>query len=140
MNMTVNIKIPDIRWFNAGNIYTGSYGTDPSFGCMNCDIFNYKVQINYSGGGPFVYAAYYIRPPWNMQIDREILTIGRFAASTYGLLEAEQWLAEEAKWFILKRSRKFFEDELEVIKQLDISSKGVHGLFSSHQLLQFEAG
>ena len=50
--MKEQIKLPSYEWFlglmafgGAGNIYAGSYGTDPYLGCLTSDSFRYRVWI-----------------------------------------------------------------------------------------------
>ena len=39
------IELPSLKWFNFGNIFTGSIGAEPGKGCLNSTTFNYKVKI-----------------------------------------------------------------------------------------------
>lgn len=46
------IKLPSFEWFiglmnlgGKGNTYTGSYGTDPYYGCTGREQFRYRVWI-----------------------------------------------------------------------------------------------
>lgn len=39
------IKSPTLDWFMHGNVFTGSFGTDTTKGCLCQTTFNYKVKI-----------------------------------------------------------------------------------------------
>ena len=38
------IVLPTLNWFNFGNAFTGSIGTEKGKGCLNTTTFNYKVK------------------------------------------------------------------------------------------------
>ena len=62
------VNLPSRGWFYqpqgnriVTNIYTGSLGTDPLIGCMNHDIFCFKVLIEGEGKEPLFKAECYVQ-------------------------------------------------------------------------------
>lgn len=92
------IKLPNLLWFQYGNVYTGSLGTDPMTGCMNVTTFNYKVCVSEAKGRKVLLAAYYFRLPWNAVSNMDEVTIGSFEVSEFGLEVATNWLL--SRYFI----------------------------------------
>ena len=88
------IELPGLTWFKGGNIYTGSFGTNPQYGFMNIYTAEYKAFFHKDETGLQLKASWRIRPPWNEPQDTE--TIEKvFDASAEGIHEAEQWLSDE---------------------------------------------
>lgn len=110
--METLIKLPSHEWFiglmnlgGQGNIYTGSYGTEPYKGCLCGDEFRYRVWVEKDENGEkLLKAVYYVGSEcFDVAADDKKIT-REFEASTKGINEAQNWLCEELDGFIKARS------------------------------------
>lgn len=83
------IELPSLNWFNFGNIFTGSVGTEPGKGCLNSTTFNYKVKITKENTLTVVC---WFMLPWNASTNMSEAAIGLFNADDFGIEVAENWL------------------------------------------------
>jgi len=97
------IKLPSYEWFlglmgfgGAGNIYAGSYGTDPYKGCLVSDTFRYRVWIEKDENGEkLLKAVYYVGNQCYDETQKEKITEETFEASAEGIDEAQKYLIEK---------------------------------------------
>ena len=97
------IKLPSYEWFlglmgfgGAGNIYAGSYGTDPYKGCLVSDTFRYRVWIEKDENGEkLLKAVYYVGSQCYDETQKEKITEETFEASAEGIDEAQKYLIEK---------------------------------------------
>lgn len=97
------IKLPSYEWFlglmgfgGAGNIYAGSYGTDPYKGCLVSDTFRYRVWIEKDENGEkLLKAVYYVENQCYDETQKEKITEETFEASAEGIDEAQKYLIEK---------------------------------------------
>lgn len=96
------IDLPDYPWFyqiTGGkpitNIFTGSYGTNPSEGCINVTTFNYKVFIDSKSDPNRLVAQCFNQFPWGSKRERSEIVSRDFENSQEGYEAAKQWLDEE---------------------------------------------
>lgn len=90
------IEFPSLKWFNFGNVFTGSIGTEPEKGCLNSTTFNFKVKITDKNK---LTAVCWFVLPWKASTNMVEAAIGLFNADDFGIEVAENWLI-----------RKFFKD------------------------------
>lgn len=83
------IELPSLKWFNFGNVFTGSIGTEPEKGCLNTTNFNFKVKITDKNK---LTAVCWFMLPWNASTNMSEATIGLFDADDFGIEVAENWL------------------------------------------------
>lgn len=83
------IELPSLKWFNFGNVFTGSVGTEPEKGCLNSTTFNYKVKI--TDGNKLTVVCWFMLP-WNASTNMDEAVIGLFNADNFGIEIAENWL------------------------------------------------
>lgn len=83
------IELPSLKWFNFGNIFTGSIGTEPEKGCLNSTTFNYKVKITDKNK---LTAVCCFTLHWNASTNMIEAAIGLFNADDFGIEVAENWL------------------------------------------------
>lgn len=101
--MKEHIKLPSYEWFlglmgfgGAGNIYAGSYGTDPYKGCLVSDTFRYRVWIEKDENGEkLLKAVYYVGNQCYDETQKEKITEETFEASAEGIDEAQKYLIEK---------------------------------------------
>lgn len=97
------IKLPSYEWFlglmgfgGEGNIYAGSYGTDPYKGCLVSDTFRYRVWIEKDENGEkLLKAVYYVGNQCYDETQKEKITEETFEASAEGIDEAQKYLIEK---------------------------------------------
>ena len=97
------IKLPSYEWFlglmgfgGAGNIYAGSYGTDPYKGCLVSDTFRYRVWIEKDENNEkSLKAVYYVGSQCYDETQKEKITEETFEASAEGIDEAQKYLIEK---------------------------------------------
>ncbi len=82
------VNLPSLKWFEVGNIYTGSLGTDPARGCLNTTTLNYRVHV-LSGA---LCAECRFELPWNAVYNMDEMIIGLFEASDFGIEVAGNWI------------------------------------------------
>lgn len=118
--MKISVKLPPLAFLMSGVtknrkgiFYTGSYGTDPSRGCLCVPTLDYRVRIEYDGNSEAMalFAGYTVKPPWHEHSEKAVLTLGRFEATEDGILLAEQWLKEEIVKFAFFDRRKYHTRE-----------------------------
>lgn len=86
------IVLPTLNWFNFGNAFTGSIGTEKGKGCLNTTTFNYKVKkINKNT----LLAICWFILPWNAKTNMDEATIGFFNADDFGIEVAENWIIQK---------------------------------------------
>lgn len=86
------IVLPTLNWFNFGNAFTGSIGTEKGKGCLNTTTFNYKVKkIN---NNTLLAICWFILP-WNAKTNMDEATIGFFNADDFGIEVAENWIIQK---------------------------------------------
>lgn len=83
------IELPSLKWFNFGNIFTGSIGAEPGKGCLNSTTFNYKVKITDKNK---LTAVCWFTLHWNASTNMIEAAIGLFNADDFGIEVAENWL------------------------------------------------
>ena len=101
--MKEHIKLPSYEWFlglmgfgGEGNIYAGSYGTDPYKGCLVSDTFRYRVWIEKDENGEkLLKAVYYVGNQCYDETQKEKITEETFEASAEGIDEAQKYLIEK---------------------------------------------
>ena len=86
------IVLPTLNWFNFGNAFTGSIGTEKGKGCLTTTTFNYKVKkIN---NNTLLAICWFILP-WNAKTNMDEATIGFFNADDFGIEVAENWIIQK---------------------------------------------
>ena len=93
------IKLPNLDWFmgmlkfrGEGNIFSGSYGSDPFFGMNESKTFRYRAWVEKTDDDFKLMAAYYYGL-YNYDVtDKSIITETIFEASADGIAEAQAWL------------------------------------------------
>lgn len=101
------IKLPSYEWFlglmgfgGKGNVYAGSYGTDPYLGCLNNQCFRYRAWIEKDENDEKQFkAVHYIGNKCFDETDKEKMTKKVFEASADGILQAQEWLLSELNAF-----------------------------------------
>lgn len=101
------IKLPSYEWFLGlmgfgakGNIYAGSYGTDPYKGCLGKPNFRYRVWIEKDENDEkTLKAVHYCADECFDEADKEAMTEKSFESSAAGILEAQKWLLDELNKF-----------------------------------------
>ena len=100
------VKLPSYLWFmglinfrGPGNTYSGSFGTDPSKGSIEGNVFRYVVKIEKEEDDFFLKAVYYVGINALEATDPKIVTEKIFEASSEGILEAQDWLNNAADDF-----------------------------------------
>lgn len=109
--MTDLIKLPSFEWFlglmgfgGKGNVYAGSYGTDPYKGCLNEASFRYRAWIEKDENDEKTFKAiHYVGNECFDETEKEKMTEKTFEASSAGILEAQNWLLGELNQFIKNR-------------------------------------
>lgn len=99
------IKLPSYEWFiglmnlgGKGNIYAGSYGTDPYLGCLNAETFHYRAWIEKDENDEKQFKAlYYVGNNAFDETDSSEMTEKIFESSTAGIREAHEWLLSALK-------------------------------------------
>lgn len=86
------IKLPSLNWFNFGNVFTGSIGTEPEKGCLNSTTFDFKVKITDKNK---LTAVCWYTLPWNVSTNMVEAAIGLFNADDFGIEVAENWLIQK---------------------------------------------
>ncbi|MBP9988614.1 MAG: hypothetical protein KBT46_03870 [Ruminococcus sp.] len=94
------MKLPNLDWFmgqlkfrGKGNIYTGSTGTDPYYGCMNDKIFRFRIWIDTDDADEYILkAACYCGQKCFEQTDKAEMKEQIFEASDEGILKAGEWI------------------------------------------------
>ena len=82
------VNLPSLKWFEVGNIYTGSLGTDPARGCLNTTTFNYRVNVMVGA----LCVQCWLQPPWNSPEKKSEVLREQFAATDSGINEVKSWL------------------------------------------------
>lgn len=86
------IVLSTLNWFNFGNAFTGSIGTEKGKGCLNTTTFNYKVKkINKNT----LFSICWFILPWNAKTNMDEATIGFFNADDFGIEVAENWIIQK---------------------------------------------
>ncbi|MGN0550195.1 MAG: hypothetical protein ACI4IM_11415 [Acutalibacteraceae bacterium] len=106
--MKEHIKLPSYEWFlglmafgGDGNIYAGSYGTDPYKGCLVSDTFRYRVWIEKDENNEkLLKAVYYVGTKCYDETEKDKMTEMTFEASAEGINEAQKFLLEKLDEFI----------------------------------------
>ena len=101
------IKLPSFEWFiglmnlgGKGNTYTGSYGTDPYYGCTGREQFRYRVWIEKDENDEKqLVAVHYIGDDCFDETDNVKLEKKIFESSAHGIAEAQDWLLSELAGF-----------------------------------------
>ena len=101
------IKLPSYEWFIGlmgfgakGNIYAGSYGTDPYLGCLGRPNFRYRVWLEKDENDEKILkAVHYCGEECFDETDEADMTEKTFEASAAGILEAQEWLLSELNEF-----------------------------------------
>ena len=101
------IKLPSYEWFmgqipfhGKGNVYSGSFGCDPSLGNIDENTFRYTVLIDKDEDENFILKAYcYAGINAFDATDKTDMTENTFAASAEGILEAQQWIIDRKNEF-----------------------------------------
>ena len=101
--MKEQIKLPSYEWFlglmafgGAGNIYAGSYGTDPYLGCLTSDSFRYRVWIEKDENGEkLLKAVYYVGAKCYDETEKDKMTEMTFEASAEGINKAQKYLLQK---------------------------------------------
>ncbi|MDD6275893.1 MAG: hypothetical protein PUB20_03615 [Clostridia bacterium] len=96
------IKLPKYNWFDglmmfggAGNIYTGSIGTDPKRGAVDANCFRYRVWLEKDENGEkSLIAAWYRGLECYAATDDEKINKKEFEGSQKGILQAQEWLLD----------------------------------------------
>ena len=116
------IKLPSLDWFMYGNIYTGSFRSDPTKGCLCQTTFNYKVKIIDHKDAPYLVASCFFVLPWNSCSNMDEFTFGRFEASTFGIEVAENWIRSKFilnyKLGIPEKLQKTLNENVNAIKEV----------------------
>lgn len=102
------IKLPSYEWFlglmgfgGKGNVYAGSYGTDPYRGCLVSETFRYRVWIDKDENDEkLLKAVHYIGQECFDETDSKSMTEKNFDATSDGIIEAQNWLIDELGSFI----------------------------------------
>lgn len=105
--MTDLIKLPSYEWFlglisfgGKGNIYAGSYGTDPYLGCLDRPSFRYRVWIEKDENDEKqLKAIHYTGDCCFDETDKGSMTEKIFEASAAGIAQAQEWLLNELESF-----------------------------------------
>lgn len=87
-----DIKLPTLDWFMHGNVFTGSFRTDTTKGCLCQTTFNYKVKIVEDKHGKCLAAICYYMLPWNASSNIDEACIGKFEPNSFGIEVAENWI------------------------------------------------
>lgn len=87
-----DLKLPRLKWFLYGNVYTGSFRTDLTKGYFCQTSFNYQVQLIKTVDSAYLAAACYYVLPWNKASNIKEAIIGRFEASAFGIEVCENWI------------------------------------------------
>lgn len=95
------INLPSLSWFyqpenKAKNSWTGSKGSDPFTGCMNRNLFEYKVYVEVNIKDPVLKAECCVKHIGKAS-GKEILTSQEmeFDVSGKGLKDLNEWLDEQ---------------------------------------------
>ena len=86
------IEFPSLKWFNFGNVFTGSIGTEPEKGCLNSTTFNFKVKKTDKNK---LTAVCWFVLPWKASTNMVEAAIGLFNADDFGIEVAENWLIQK---------------------------------------------
>ena len=94
------IKLPNTDWFmglmkfrGPGNVFTGSFGTDPYYGCMNRKIFRYRLWIEKNDSDEFILKAIcYTGENSYDETDKDVISENTFEASDDGIKNAGEWI------------------------------------------------
>ena len=89
---TVEIKLPTLDWFSAGNLFTGSYRFDASKSCINQTTFHYRVGLIHTNDQTCLLAVCRFILPWNQCANMDETFVGRFEADSFGIQVAESWI------------------------------------------------
>lgn len=94
------IKLPNLDWFmgqlkfkGKGNVFSGSTGTDPYYGCMNDKIFRFRIWIDKDENDEYILKAGYYHGQNNYdETDSSVITEKIFDATDEGILMAGEWI------------------------------------------------
>ena len=86
------VRLPRIEWFVAGNIYSGSAGTDPDRGCIAYTTLRYKIKIMPQQDEKALVVICWFHLPWGKITNMEEYMIGVFETSEHGISIAEEWI------------------------------------------------
>lgn len=87
-----DLKLPDINWFMHGNIYSGSFRTEPTKSCLSQTTFNYRICVIIHKDIPTLAACCWFELPWGCFSYIDEATIARFELSSFGVEVAEKWI------------------------------------------------
>ena len=86
------VRLPRIEWFVAGNIYSGSAGTDSDRGCVASTILRYKAKVMLQQDKTVLMVICWFQLPWDGIMNMEEYMIGIFEPSNRGISIAEEWI------------------------------------------------
>lgn len=86
------VNLPTLNWFLFGNVYTGSFRSDLTKGCLCQTVFNFKVKLNKSENENSIIALCWYSFPWNVAVYMSEGFVGEFAASEFGIEVCENWI------------------------------------------------
>lgn len=86
------VKLPDLKWFGYGNVFTGSLGTDRNRGCFSMTTMQYRVLLKTSKTGNALFAGCSFVLPWGTTTNIREATIAEFEATDFGVEIAENWI------------------------------------------------
>ena len=79
------VNLPTFNWFFFGNVYTGSFRTDLTKGCLCQSVSNFKVKLNKSENENSIIALCWYSFPWNVAVNMSEGFVGEFEASKFGI-------------------------------------------------------
>lgn len=86
------VNLPTLNWFLFGNIYTGSFRTDLTKGCLCQSVFNYKVKLNTCENENSIIALCWYSFPWNVAVNMSEGFVGEFETSEFGIEVCGNWI------------------------------------------------
>ena len=96
-----DVKLPPPVFFENGNIYTGSLGTDPKKGFMNITTMHFRVQTVKTEETEKLCASCKFELPWDVYTNISEFAVAFFEMSARGIEIAENWISR--KYFISKQ-------------------------------------
>ena len=86
------VNLPTLNWFLFGNIYTGSFRTDLTKGCLCQSVFNYKVKLNTCENENTIIALCWYSFPLDIAVNMSEGFVGEFETSEFGIEVCGNWI------------------------------------------------